>query len=527
MAVASIILDILSLNEAKSSNALVALFKIIVLSLAIYAGIYYQFPGIYGVDPWLHTEWIRQTVDLGQITPGQFVDNGYFLFPVFHLAGAMTKIMTGLSIHNAVFATVGVIVALTCLFVFLIGRKLVNTKVGLLAALIVPLTANAIERATAIIPMSLGFCFFSAILYFVFCRERKRVSDTLLILILSAALILTHTIAALVALLSLIAIFIAIKLYKQITKAVSLYELVSLTLVGLFGVAMLTRWIQAPPSGLGFFDLNIAQLVSSFRLESQFVLTAPPTAAKIPYAVTILNEGGYLLLLLFGIVGALIYLHPKNRTASRMALVLTAAVLIVLPNIFQLFSLENILPWRWFLFLYVPLSILAVCGLAGISGLIKRSIGKLGMLIVVVLAVVFMITTNSMANDDSPQLFNGAERFGYTQSELTAIETLSDIGWGCPETDIYYGYIFPYVIGYDEYVDMVQRNNGVFIQRNYYLHHPEWDDRYVTRIHHGGIGNYEPERVLISHYMKEYGIDKSPLIYNNGNVKTYAIGGVE
>jgi hypothetical protein len=44
----------------------------------------------------------------------------------------------------------------------------------------------------------------------------------------------------------------------------------------------------------------------------------------------------------------------------------------------------------------------------------------------------------------------------------------------------------------------------------------------MTEIHYGGIGNYEPERVLISDYMKENGIDRSPLIYTNGDVKVYA-----
>jgi len=523
VAAASIILDIFALDEKRRSHTPVVLFKIIALSVTIYAGIYYQFPGIYGVDPWWHNSSVQEITNLGHITGEQFATSGYFLFPVFHLAGANTQIVTGLPTYSSVFVTTGIMIAVSCLFVFLIGRKLVNTKAGLLAALILPLAAEAIERATAIIPMSLGFCFFLAILYFAFCRDKKRVSDSLPVLLLSLALISTHTIAALVTLLSLIAVFVGIKLYKQINRPIILYEAVSLTLIAFFGVAMLTRWMQAPPGAPAFFDWNFAHLVSSLQLGTQLIVTAPPTEATIPYAVSILNQGGYLLLVALAIIGALSYLHPKNRTGPRMALALTAAVLAIIPYIFMLFSLEDILPWRWFLFLYVPLSILAVSGLSGISNLVKGSIGKLSMVMFMVLAIIFMMTTNSMANDDSPQVFNGAVRFGYTQAEITTIKTLSDMGCGCPETDLYYGNIFPYVISYDEYTDMVQEDNGVFIQRNYYLHHPEWNQWYMGIIHKGGIGNYGRERVLISDYMKERGIDRCPLIYSNENVKVYAI----
>ena len=523
VAAASIIWDILSLNQAKRSDTFVALFKIIALSLTVYAGIYYQFPEIYGVDPWVHNEWIQETVNIGRITQGQFVNNSYYLFPIFHLAGAAIQIVTGLSTYSSIFVTYGVLIAVSCLFVFLIGRKLVSTKVGLLAAFIVPLTANTIERGTAIIPMSLGFFFFAAILYLVFCPTKKKVSVSLLVIILSATLILTHTIAALVMLISLFFVFVGIKFYKRTTKIIIPYEAVSLTFILLFGVGMLFCWMRAPPNEPSFFDISITHLTSALQLDVGFVLLTPPTAPDIPYAVEVLNEGGYLLLLAFAIVGALIYLFPKNRSALRTALVFTAAAIFAIPFISQNFALAVILPSRWFIFLYVPLSILAVCGLLSISNLIKGRIGKLGMITVVMLAITFMITTNSIANGDSPQVFNGATRFGYTQSEVTAIKTLSQTDWGRPETDIYYGSIFPFVIGPDKYRDMVDKDNGIFIMRNYYLHHPEWDDRYMTKIHHGGIGNVGEEQVLISDYVKERGIDAGPLVYDNGRVRAYAI----
>jgi hypothetical protein len=49
VAAASIVLDVFALSETKRLGTYVVLFKIIALSLSIYAGIHYQFPGIYGI----------------------------------------------------------------------------------------------------------------------------------------------------------------------------------------------------------------------------------------------------------------------------------------------------------------------------------------------------------------------------------------------------------------------------------------------------------------------------------------------
>jgi len=528
IAAGSIILDIFYLDEGKYSQVVVTLFKIVILCLSVYAGIYYQFPGISGVDCWWHNEWIQETVNLGHLTEGQILDSGGLIFPIFHLMGAITQIVTSLPSYSSVFASIGIFGVVSCVFIFLIGRKVANTKVGLLAALIVPLTDwGILFGSSSIVPNSLGFYFFSVILYLIFCRGRKMASDALLILLVSASLILTHTIASFVMLLSVIAIFIGIKLHEQISKSITPYKVVSLSFVVLFSIAMLTRWMQSPPGYTPFFDVTLKHFFSSLQYEAQFAVAAQPIAVTIPYENILLDQGGHLLLLLFSFIGGLILLHPRNRTGLRTALVLVAWLSLFVVYLSQLFGLTTILPGRWFLFIYVPVSILAVQGLFSISSFIKQKVGKLGLVMLVVLAIVFMMTTDHLANKDSPLILNGAIRTRYTQSELTAIETLSEMGCGRPKTDIFYGVIFPYIIGYDKYMNMVQGENEVFILRNYFLHRPEWNERYAERLHKGGVGAFTPENVVYSDYVKERGIDKGSLIYSNPNVKVYALPPVE
>ena len=90
-------------------------------------------------------------------------------------------------------------------------------------------------------------------------------------------------------------------------------------------------------------------------------------------------------------------------------------------------------------------------------------------------------------------------------------------------------YIISPITDYDNRPRMCSKNNGIFIWRNYFLNHPDWDDKYVTRIHmgkyHSKYDAYDAtKKGYISNLVKIYGIkiDCAPLIYTNGNVKAYA-----
>lgn len=522
VAAASIIADIYCLNATKRSQITIVLLKIIVLSFLIYAGIYYEFPGIFGSDPWWHNDWIKQTINSGHITLGSFRENSYYFFPVFHLAGALTTTLISLSINNSVFVSIGIVMAISSIFVFLIGEKIVNTKVGLLAALIVSLTSENIARATALIPMSLGYFLFLVILYLIFVRNERKISIRLLVILLSMVLILTHTIASLVTLIVLIGIFISIKPYKNASRYITSYEVPSWNFIMLFIVTMLTMWMQNKPGYHSFLVMNLEHLVNSLK-NAEFALTSAPIKTNISYPVMLLNQGAYLIILFLAIIGILAYISPKNYNREKIALIFVSGILLVPPNLFEFFGLNNILPGRWLIFIYIPLSILAISGLLRISNLIKSKMGSLFFIMLVLLFIIFNMITNSVGNNDSPLVFNNAYRIGYTQSEITAIGALSNMNSGRPVTDIYYGEIFPYILSYDKYLDMVRSDNTIFIQRNYNLHNPDWNEKFQTRIHEGGISKFRPEFVQISDYMDKHGITTQSLIYNNGNVKAYAI----
>ncbi len=148
----------------------------------------------------------------------------------------------------------------------------------------------------------------------------------------------------------------------------------------------------------------------------------------------------------------------------------------------------------------------------------------IGLILLMVSSVIWMEMTSKVANSESPIVFYDNPRVGYTSSELTAMQTLSSIGAGTPLTDTYYNYTFPILLSNDSYNKMIESGNQIFIQRNYFLHHPEWNQMYITSIRLS-TANYqfiESGMVSINEYVEDQNINRWSVVYVNNNVKVYS-----
>jgi len=523
IAAGAVIINIFCLDYVKSFSLAAVFMKIIILSCIVYAGIYYQFDNIYGTDPWLHIRWIQETINISHLSDNPSFLEHYYLFPIFHLNGTITSIITNLSSYSSVFVSCGLLMAMSGVFTFIIARTMIHPKAALLVALIVPLSSYNIEKSTELLPMSLGYIFVLLIMCFLFCFVKKSSQIRSLIVFLSITLIFTHTIAALAMLLILIAFFIGIKTYS-ITRNNMSFEGFSPTYLCVFMVLMIMKWLQQPPGYPAFIDYRLSHLTHSLQMDSLFVLDQPTQISNISSAVLLFDQFGYLLLLTFAIIGALIYLHVRVSTPNRVCLLFITGSLFTMIYSFSLINLDNILPYRWYIFLYLPLSILAVTGLLWISNILKRNTRRIAIVMLLLLVMIFCMTTNSIGNKDSPFFFNNAVRYGYTQSEFAAIHTLSNAKAGIFVTDLYFSTIFSSVLTDDEYNEMTQSNKKIFIQRNYYLENPEWDNEYKISIVEGKTSNIIANNVLILNFMEEeYRINNLPIIYSNGNIKVYVL----
>ncbi len=460
IAAATVLLDILYVEEIRKSLVYITLAKIIVLSASLYASLFFLYPVLNFPDSWQHAQWIKETLDSRHITRGQMIYNGYYLFPIFDLSIGMISTLTSLPVHNSFLFSTGIPIAvLLPLFLFLIGKKVTNAKIALLAVLIISLSDQVIASATIILPQSLGFCLLLPMLYLFACLQ-QRIMVVVCLMVLSATLILAHSVSAFVALIILISVFIGSIIYSKMGgKCLPILPDRSQSpgFILLFAVAMIFWWMQTPPSSGGaVFDAFLRRLYETITVSTQLATAIPSVETGISYGITLLNQGGYLLLLSLGLIGCFSWLHYQNRTSLRVAVTAAALTLFSIIYVSILFSWTfAIVASRWFLFLYLPLGILGVHGLAGLSNIGKRNVASLTVVSVVVLFIVFIMVTDTYSNHDSPLFRNGAERLGYTSSEIVAIGTLQDMHVGPLVGDMYYVEAVPFILGPDRYLDMI------------------------------------------------------------------------
>ena len=380
----------------KNSDVWLILFKIILIGITIRAGLYYEFPSIYGIDPWFHQYLIQDYIDVGHIPPS--IGNQYQILPIFHLLVANLQLITATATRTAYFLSVGLIEVVAVIFVFLIGQSIFNKTTGLLASVFIVISDYWILWGVWIIPQTLGLVFFLIILYIVLVLNRKKQNiGSFLFIIFSIVLILTHTIAAFITLIALLSIyFVANVLYKN-------HRYVSLVALLLFLVMMLTHWTgYAFQAQYSFLTAVLLGMGKALMIGTEFANPELVSVQLAPAFGHYLNQLGHLSLLGLGMFGAFIFASARKRNVGSMCLIITMILLYVITYAFPLFGLRNILTTRWFAFIYVPLALMGAIALIYITNLAKSQKSGILILTILILFVSFFMITNTKVDPDNP-----------------------------------------------------------------------------------------------------------------------------
>jgi hypothetical protein len=135
---------------------------------------------------------------------------------------------------------------------------------------------------------------------------------------------------------------------------------------------------------------------------------------------SLLNILGFGLLVLFGLVGGLILLSDKRRDPLKLSLILISFVLFAFPFAFGFLGIRNIMNYRWFVYGYVTLAILAAVGLHTLIGHSRDINKKIIAIFLIIFVISFIMTTNTMCNHDSPIYFkDAAKRLALSEQELS------------------------------------------------------------------------------------------------------------
>jgi uncharacterized membrane protein len=179
-----------------------------------------------------------------------------------------------------------------------------------------------------------------------------------------------------------------------------------------------------------FFDTIVGPLYYSLTTKAAVLHrteTIESTAGGVGqlFFESLLNILGFGLVVLFGLLGGLILLSDKKRDISKLSLILITLVLFVFPFGFGFLGIRNIMNYRWFVYGYVTLAILAAFGLYTLIGQSRNINKKIIAIFLIIFVISFFMTTNTMCNHDSPiYLKEAARRLAFTEQELSLRDEL-------------------------------------------------------------------------------------------------------
>ena len=424
---AIIVTQILVLEEKKNIWLWIILFEVFLLSINIRSCIYFNFAGLQGSDTWWHCDLARQIGQFGHISP---LGREYSMIPVMHLEVAMTKIISGLNAKNSFFI-ISIIGTFSTIFVFLIGKHLFNTKIGLLSMLILNISNYHILWGINIIAMTQGAVFFAIIAFLILNKsktESNRIVWSIFLILFLIMITLTHTVATFVTFVALLSIFVAIKFYpflKTVKTNITKYNEinVTLTIILFFGIFVITYWMFVfPHPGASFFDkvvLSAREALASADVGKVDHVTL--ASVEEPLEV-FLKELGYDILIALTVFG--ICTSFKNNSPSKFAVIICSIVMFAFIYLTALAGTNAILPYRWFIFIYTLVCIIASLGIFALAGLVKSKSKKVFSALFIVSLLTFFMITGGYANIDSP-IYTKSERLGFLTSELEAASFLS------------------------------------------------------------------------------------------------------
>jgi hypothetical protein len=419
----------------------VVLAELLVASVVTRLSALYATPGFVGVDVWTHVPvWVDGIARTGSLAP--LAESKYVMAPVFHVLGAAGSFVFG-SPRSGVYLTVGLLVPLSAVFLYLSAAEFVTRRWALFAATLFVFGDQFVRWGLHVIPTSLGLALFLATLYgltrmFSTDAATWTVGVTLLF---ALAVVFTHQVSTAVVV-TLLGVAASVAVLRDIVARQATLTTLSRTAISVVAVFVTTTlttlvsWSVTPFAGGERFIwrrlrvfwtvlLSEAGFLELASEEAETATAAEPTSlvsTLIPYVELF----GFTLLLAGAVLGGLVIFHRRERIGVTFTYLASGALMFVIVFGMSFFGVRTLLPGRWIGFMYAPLSVLCAVGLAYLA---RTAPNRVVVVVFVVLAVGYPVTmvTAEKATLDSPAFDDAHSRFAYTESEIAAVETIQSI----------------------------------------------------------------------------------------------------
>jgi hypothetical protein len=508
--VTTLAIEILFLSKGKAHTPFV-LMKIMLVALSLRWTPQFIFPGLAGVDTWAHQMFAAKILEAGTI-PGGYP---YSELPVMHLIIDATSLITDLNYKFATMLSISLIQVAGLIFVFLLGRLIFNSKVGILAALLLGLASLWIGIGIRPCPSTLGLVLVALLIYMILrAREERTISFAFLYLLVMGVLTLTHTITALCLAILLFSFWLGFEAYKRLHRQ-KFDSPVSLCISTFFTVGMLAWWTYASGS-----ISTIVELIRwGFRIERWLPAEAYVVyIQEVAFSEYLLSNLGFLLFFTFAVIGSFSMLAKRFGNRNSFALVLGGLVLVAIGFFSLALELSGFLAHRWWYNSQLVMAIPAAVGFLLICSWFKSKFSMSIVLAILIFIISFFSITAPQANFDNRMYTkNTAAHYAFTQSELSAMNTISDI-WrgkvGVATSSAYYYFLFNRDMLVEEIVPSIYEKDFTDCGGMMVIVRDEIVNNFFS-FHGGGVKlDYDPREVLL-----EQGFDR---VYESGTVSAFS-----
>lgn len=358
----------------------------------------------------------------------------YWYTSGYHLLTATGTSVFGVPVRDAAFVVVTlVMVFVAAVGVFAIVNRSWGETIGALGALLFLVADKAVYTAVHTTPTTLGLVFFVLLVlvtpaYLATGKTRYVGAFTLLL----AGVAFTHQFSLFVIVVSVGPLALVYSVWDGdggwVRPRLLFVEV--MLVVTLLAQSVVTRYGgPASDTSQSFFATVTTDIVGAIgaSLMGHGPVAEPPPGMVLSGAgaldvVQVLGKG---ILFCFALVGAIYWLSRRNSEDERTVIAIGATVVTMTAIVFGggLLGVSVFLPRRWFVFLVVPLAVLAAPGVLALSSSLSPSRKHAVTVVLVLLAitapyVVFMYG-NGVGSPDDP-LFDeapGAARITTTTTE--------------------------------------------------------------------------------------------------------------
>lgn len=464
------------LNTETKWGSYLQITKILAVSFNLKYSIFILYEGL-GVDYWAHLHMNNLLSLTGSI---DVLLGKEPFFPLMHILTAINQIAINTTIKDATNFAILIPLIISSICVYLVARRYYGEKVGLFAVLIVNIMDFHILWGMQPQTTSFGVCLYYFILFILFrsYSSQGRMEWLLLLFIFAPAIILAQAVSSFILFVTLAGLLGGSFLYWVFCDRQG--SVFSPLFLLLYGIILLQNWFIAlynKNSGNSFFEQIVFTLDYYVTGYADF-LNRPEAIAEYivelpPFIERIADTFGLTLLIFLSIIGCLLWLSLRYRSNMNISMIFCTIIILGITFGFPLFGIRNIIPSRWFVFVYFFLSIMAAFAIVNILGQFERPNSAKVFAVVVFFSFAIFMPTCTIANQDSSLwLTESTISKAYTIQEIKGAETLSGYSNDLFSDSRYGTSILGVFLGLEDVIfqseDEILASNGrVFIWREY------------------------------------------------------------